>query len=44
MNDDLVQDMIAVLTSFCARLYGPRSAHNRAISIERARARHEAAP
>ena len=24
MNDDLVHDMIAVLTSFCARLYGRR--------------------
>ena len=43
MNDDLVQDMIAVLTSFCARLYGRRSARNRAISIERALARQEAA-
>lgn len=41
MNDDLVQDMIAVLTSFCACLYGRRSARNRAISIERALARHE---
>jgi putative resolvase len=39
MNDDLVQDMIAVLTSFCTRLYGRRSARNRAISIERALAR-----
>ena len=39
MNDDLVHDMIAVLTSFCARLYGRRSARNRAISIERALAR-----
>lgn len=39
MNDDLVPDMIAVLTSFCARLYGRRSARNRAISIERALAR-----
>lgn len=43
MNDDLVQDMIAVLTSFCARLYGRRSARNRAISIERALAREERA-
>lgn len=43
MNDDLVQDMIAILTSFCARLYGRRSARNRAISIERALARQEAA-
>ncbi len=42
MNDDLVQDMIAVLTSFCARMYGRRSARNRAISIERALARYEA--
>lgn len=29
MKDDLVQDMIDVLTSFCARLYGRRSARNR---------------
>jgi putative resolvase len=36
MNDDLVQDMIAILTSFCARLYGRRSARSRARSIERA--------
>jgi predicted site-specific integrase-resolvase len=39
MNDDLVQDMIAILTIFCARLYGRRSARNRAIGIERALAR-----
>ena len=30
MKDDLVQDMIDVLTSFCARLYGRRSAQNKA--------------
>jgi putative resolvase len=30
MKDDLVQDMIDVLTSFCARLYGRRSARRRA--------------
>lgn len=30
MKDDLVQDMIDVLTSFCARLYGRRAARNRA--------------
>lgn len=30
LQDDLVQDMIAVLTPFCARLYGRRSARNRA--------------
>lgn len=29
-TDDLVQDMIEVLTSFCARLYGKRGARNRA--------------
>ncbi len=34
--------LIAVLTSFCARLYGRRSARNRAISIERALARQAA--
>ncbi len=36
MNDDLVQDTIAILTSFCARLYGRRGARNRARSIESA--------
>jgi putative resolvase len=30
VKDDLVQDMIEILTSFCARLYGKRSAKNRA--------------
>ncbi|AWZ10130.1 MULTISPECIES: IS607 family transposase [unclassified Streptomyces] len=30
VEDDLVRDMIEVLTSFCARLYGQRSAKNRA--------------
>ncbi|MDP2993998.1 MAG: IS607 family transposase, partial [Anaerolineales bacterium] len=30
MQDDLVQDMIDVLTGFCARLYGRRAAKNRA--------------
>jgi putative resolvase len=30
VKNDLVQDMIEVLTSFCARLYGRRSARNRA--------------
>ncbi|MGW5866686.1 IS607 family transposase [Streptomyces sp. NPDC055239] len=29
-EDDLVRDMVEVLTSFCARLYGRRSAKNRA--------------
>lgn len=30
VEDDLVRDMTEVLTSFCARLYGRRSARNRA--------------
>ncbi len=30
-TDDLVRDMIDVLTSFCARLYGRRSARTRAL-------------
>lgn len=30
LDDDLVRDVIEVLTSFCARLYGRRSARNRA--------------
>jgi putative resolvase len=29
--DDLVRDMVEVLTSMCARLYGRRGARNRAI-------------
>ena len=33
MKDDLVQDMIEVLTSFCARLYGRRSAANKAKKV-----------
>lgn len=31
VDDDLVPDMVEVLTSFCARLYGRRSARNRAL-------------
>lgn len=31
IDDDLVRDMVEVLTSFCARLYGRRSARNRAL-------------
>jgi len=31
VTDDLVRDMVEVLTWFCARLYGRRSARNRAI-------------
>jgi putative resolvase len=30
-NNDLVRDVIEVLTSFCARLYGKRGARNRAL-------------
>jgi putative resolvase len=31
VTDDLVRDMVEVLTSFCARLYGRGSARNRAL-------------
>jgi len=35
--DDLVRDMVEVLTSFCARLYGRRSAKRRAgVAVEAA--------
>ncbi|MGH3171602.1 MAG: IS607 family transposase [Trebonia sp.] len=40
--DDLVRDMIEVLTSMCARLYGRRGARNRAMRAVTA-ARHGAA-
>jgi putative resolvase len=33
--DDLAVDMVEVLTSFCARLYGRRSARNRALKALR---------
>ena len=38
VDDDLVRDMVEVLTSFCARLYGRRSARNRARKAMRAAA------
>jgi putative resolvase len=38
-EDDLVRDMTEILTSFCARLYGRRSARNRAEKALRAAAR-----
>ena len=38
-GDDLVRDMTEVLTSFCARLYGRRSARNRAEKALRCAAR-----
>lgn len=41
-TDDLVRDMIEVLTSMCARLYGRRGARNRAMRALTA-ARHETA-
>lgn len=31
LDDDLVRDMVEVMTAFCARLYGRRSARNRAL-------------
>jgi putative resolvase len=35
VTDDLMGDMVEVLTSFCARLYGRRSARNRALKALR---------
>ncbi|HEV8164273.1 MAG TPA: hypothetical protein VGR74_07475, partial [Actinomycetota bacterium] len=35
VTDDLLGDMVEVLTSFCARLYGRRSARNRALKAVR---------
>lgn len=45
-TDDLVRDMIEVLTSMCARLYGRRGARNRAMRAVTATRREpgEAAP
>lgn len=36
LEDDLVRDMTEILTSFCARLYGRRSARNRAAAALKA--------
>jgi len=36
VNDDLVRDMVEVLTSLCARLYGPGSAHERTAAVRAA--------
>ena len=36
LDDDLVRDMTEVLTSFCARLYGRRSAKNKAAAALKA--------
>jgi putative resolvase len=35
VTDDLIGDVVAVLTSFCARRYGRRSARNRALKAVR---------
>ena len=43
VDDDLVWDMTEVLTSFCARLYGRRSARNRAEKALRC-AEHDVGP
>ena len=43
VTDDLVPDMVEVLTSFCARLYGRRSARNRAIKALNC-AKHDVGP
>ncbi len=43
VDDDLVRDMTEVLTSLCARLYGRRSAKNRAEKALRC-AEHDVGP
>jgi len=43
VDDDLVRDMTEVMTSFCARLYGRRSARNRAEKALRC-AEHDVGP
>jgi putative resolvase len=43
VDDDLARDMVEVLTSFCARLYGRRSARNRAEKALRCAA-HDVGP
>jgi len=43
VDDDLVRDMTEVLTSYCARLYGRRSARNRAEKALRCAA-HDVGP
>ncbi|HEU4399180.1 MAG TPA: IS607 family transposase [Actinomycetota bacterium] len=43
VTDDLIGDMVEVLTSFCARLYGRRSARNRALKAVRC-AQRDAGP
>jgi putative resolvase len=43
VDDDLVSDMVEVLTSFCARLYGRRPARNRALKALNC-AKHDVGP
>ncbi|MHB1526492.1 MAG: IS607 family transposase [Candidatus Dormibacteria bacterium] len=43
VEDDLVRDMVEVLTSFCAHLYGRRSARNRALKALNC-AKHDVGP
>jgi putative resolvase len=43
VDDDLVRDMVEVLTSFCARLYGRRSGRNRALKALNC-AKHDVGP
>ena len=43
LDDDLVRDMTEVLTGFCARLYGRRSARNRAVKALNC-AKHDVGP
>lgn len=43
-TDDLVRDMVEVLTSMCARLYGRRGARNRAMRAVTATKREPGAP
>ena len=42
-TDDLVREVIGVLTSMCARLYGRRGARNRAVKALRC-AEHDVGP
>lgn len=35
-EQDIVKDMIAIITSFCCRLYGARRGHNKALRMKKA--------
>jgi putative resolvase len=43
VGDDLARDMVEVLTSFCTRVFGRRSARNRALKAPRC-AQRDAGP